>query len=79
MSAEDFDFGMEVARGIAVGSEVLAVAGEMELEMGLDELGMAHALDTFAKDVAEIAEGAEAIGASEILHAAADAIKEEDE
>jgi len=28
--------------------------------------------------VAEVAEGAEAIGASEVLHAAADAVKEED-
>ena len=36
-------------------------------------------MDTLAKDVAEIKEGAEAIDPSEILHAAADAVKEEDE
>ena len=39
MSAEDFEFGMELARGIAVGSEVLAAAGEMEQEVGLDKQG----------------------------------------
>ena len=75
---------LAAAEEIAIRSEVLAGAGAADLITGAREVAVAEAMDEVAKDVAvegvaEVAMGSAELGAADVLHAEAEAAKEEEE
>jgi hypothetical protein len=75
---------LAAAEDIAIQSEELAGAGAADLITGAREVAAAEAMDEVAKDVAaegmaEVAVGSAELGAADVLHAEAEAAKEEEE